>query len=267
MGEEKHKSVDTQDKTGSSGVTFRVPLPLLVLGVIVLLVTLGWAHYMGFMVGMGEDPKTKLENILSFGHPKVAPVKEPAPENEKKDIVKDGEPSDKDPVKEPKASEQENASPVHPFTRPTRSGLDAWGKNVQKTEEKTQEQKKGAVQDTSGRKDVVKNERVKKETDKKTPQKKEPEKKKEPGLEVIYQVATFPSQADADNFKKKWDKSGVFRVKKYGALYRVIVPFRGTTREAKAMKAKYPGIKQWMIISSQSLDGQKAPAKQGQPSR
>lgn len=224
----------TPEDREHKGQRTSVPAPILIVGAIVLLVTLGWAYFVGFLVGRGEDPQAKWESLLSFEKKEKPSI--PSQENPKKpeELLP--------PVQEPIKSETK--PDAHPFVRPSEQNRAAWEKNLR-------EQPKGSV------------ETKKPDPPQRQEKKPEPPQKQEPRYEVVYQVATFPSLQDAENFRKQWNGRGIeFRVQKLGKHYRVVANYKGTLRDARQMKAKFSGIKKWLVISSQKIEEGKTQGRQ-----
>ena len=216
---------------------FRIHLtmPILVIAGIILMVTLGWSFFMGFLVGRGEDPGTRLNSLPIFGggSKKEEPEKKPEPTPE---VVAETPKAEEEPEAE---APKEKPKPVHPFTRPQGASVGAWGNQPQEP----------------------------KNQPKKEQPKPEPEKKvdpNEPRYEVRYQVASFPREADAMTMSKQCRARGLnAQPQLFGKVYRVVITFRGTVKEAAAMKANSRGlgIKKWIIITSRSLNAPKTAPK------
>lgn len=212
-------------KKANGKVQFGLSSTMLVLVCIALLLTVGWAFYMGFLVGRGEDPGKKLENILhkeKVEEPKKQPVivQETAKQveiAEQKEEIKSAPPP------------KEEIKPVHPFTRPSDSGKNAWKENSRLAEQP----KKPAKEE----------------------QKKQPQSGQE-RYKVLYQLATYDNQSKGENLVKKCAQKGLKAyVKPFGKMFRVLLSFQGTEEQAKALKATLAsiGVKQCLILQSISV--------------
>ena len=223
-----------------------ISMPILVIGIVIVTLTLGWSFFMGFLVGRGADPGTRLNSLPIFGGGKVVAEQgakaKPAVLTEAKEKVEAAtpEPSSKDKDVEPK---EDVSKPVHPFTRPQGQSVAAWGNQPQVKDEPAKEAPKNTP------KEQVKEPEPKKKAD-----------SKEPRYEVRYQVASFSREVDAVNMSKQCRAKGLNASPQlFGKVYRVVISFRGTVTEANAMKAKARGlgIQKWIIITTKNLDAPK----------
>ncbi|MBO4334566.1 MAG: hypothetical protein J5846_01855 [Desulfovibrio sp.] len=126
----------TPEKTQAAPERFclRVTAPLLGLGSVLLILTLGWAFLTGFLVGRGENPGERLAILAPFAqenNPEPAQEKQVQPEAQK-EVASEQAPLP-EPQPEPAQLEvPKNQEPAaHPFTRPDASSMAAWGARTQ----------------------------------------------------------------------------------------------------------------------------------------
>ena len=234
MLEKLRRRAEVSEVAPKKRLALHVSMPLLVVGIIILAFTLGWAFFMGFLVGRGEDPGTRLNSLPIFGGKPPENVQKPPKEAPKKEP----EVPEAAVAKVPEET-KEPAKPVHPFTRPKDAGLNAWGNRHAKTEP-AKDASKDASKDVS--KDAAKG--AAKDAD-------------DQHFEIRYQVASFPNESDAQDLSKRCQARGLNAIaQRRGQVYRVVITHKGTRAEAMSLRGKVRGlgIKDWLVIYSQSLD-------------
>lgn len=173
--------------------------------VVVLLCVIGWAFFMGWMVGAGQNPQAGLERITGMGGESPG-----EPLSEESAPVAVAEPADEP---EEKGPEQ--------FARPSGEQLSAWPdsgvvpaeKSVQKTE-KPQPRRQPEARPSGAR------------------------------FDFSYQVAAFKSKQEADQLAQRLNKGGIrCSARKSGKVFLVLASLRGTDADARAMVAKLRGMK------------------------
>lgn len=204
----------------------------------ILAVAVGWSFFMGFMVGRGQNPETRVEQMTSMiskdtAAPKgKAPQQEPpapdaaataeaaegqnsaqAAENAAPAVAAAAQPGKPADAKGQKAAAQPAAQqapqgPAYPFSQPSGSSLAAWGIKPAAGQQAAQAQN-GA----------------------------QPAKpvaaKTGPQFDYVYQVAAFKSDEDADKLRTRLEGKGLHtRTQKNGKLVLVMVNMRGTEDDA-----------------------------------
>ena len=131
----QHRRTPEKPQAAPERFCLRVTAPLLGLGSVLLILTLGWAFLTGFLVGRGENPGERLAILTPFAqesNPEPAQEKQVQPEAQKEvpseQALEPEPPLQPAQVEVPK-DQQEPAA--HPFTRPDSSSMAAWGARTQ----------------------------------------------------------------------------------------------------------------------------------------
>lgn len=130
------RTVEKPQAVAPERFCLRVTAPVLALGGVLLILTLGWAFFTGFLVGRGENPGEKLAILAPFGQEEDVASKaeieeKPEPQKEVPETpVVEAKP-EVEQVQEAKPKVQERAA--HPFTRPDARSMAAWGVREQAT--------------------------------------------------------------------------------------------------------------------------------------
>lgn len=217
------------------GFSFTLP-PLAAGGVcIVMLACIGWAFFMGYMVGHGQNPGEEMRELTGIGRPD----KETMAEMDKamagsedaslRDKLADlgrqpvsGAPAapDEDAAAAPAAAPSASAAPVaapaakssHPFNKPSDNGLAAWG-NAPKGAARPAPEKAAA------------------------PARPQAATSGAPLYDFVFQVAAFRNVNDADRLRQRLEGQGLrTRGQKSGKLTLVMVHMRGTDLDAANLK-------------------------------
>lgn len=216
---------------------FSFTLPPLAAGAvcIVMLACIGWAFFMGYMVGHGQNPGEEMRELTGIGRPdretlaemdKAMAGSEDASLRDKlADLSQQpvgGAPAapDGDAVAVPAAAPNASAAPAaapaakssHPFNKPSGNGLAAWGNAP-----------KGAAQPASEKTTA--------------PAKPQAATNGVPLYDFVFQVAAFRNVDDADRLRQRLEGQGLrTRGQKSGKLTLVMVHMRGTDLDAANLK-------------------------------
>lgn len=174
---------------------------------VVLLCVIGWAFFMGWMVGAGQNPQASLEKITGMG----AESQDASPEPEESVAV----------AVAPEAAEEDGEKGPEQFARPSGEQLSAWPdagvvpaeKTVRKAE-KPQQRRQPEARASGAR------------------------------FDFSYQVAAFKTKQEADQLAQRLNKGGIrSSARKSGKVFLVLASLRGTDADARAMIAKLRGMK------------------------
>ena len=203
---------------------FSFTLPPLAAGAvcIVMLACIGWAFFMGYMVGHGQNPGEEMRELTGIGRPdretlaemdKAMAGSEDASLRDKlADLSRQpvgGAPAapDGDAAAAPAA-----AKSPYPFNKPSDNGLAAWGNAP-----------KGAAQPASEKTAA--------------PAKPQAATNGAPLYDFVFQVAAFRNVDDADRLRQRLEGQGLrTRGQKSGKLTLVMVHMRGTDLDAANLK-------------------------------
>ena len=217
----------------------------------ILAVAVGWSFFMGFMVGRGQNPETRVEqmtNLMSQDAPKAkpAPQEAPAPDPAAQPDTADAQnaapggdagqasgaaaPQQGKPGQDPKgqkAAAQGQQAPqgqqgapaqAYPFSQPSGNSLAAWGI------------KPSANQNAQGQA-AQNNAQSGAQAAKPAPVKTDPQ------FDYVFQVAAFKSDEDADKLRTSLEGKGLrTRTQKSGKLMLVMVNMRGSEDDALALR-------------------------------
>lgn len=220
---------------------------LALLGVI-LAVAVGWSFFMGFMVGRGQNPETRVEqmtSMISKDAPKAksapeapapdasapaaqgetADAQNPAPGAEENQATPAGAPQPGKPGQDQKGQKaaaqppqgkqgQQSPQGAYPFAQPSGNSLAAWGI------------KPGANQNAQDQ-GTQANAQTGAQAAKPAPAKTGPQ------FDYVYQVAAFKSDEDANKLRTRLEGKGLrTRTQKNGKLVLVMISIRGTEDDA-----------------------------------
>ena len=216
----------------------------------ILAVAVGWSFFMGFMVGRGQNPETRVEQMTSMiskdapaAKGKAAQQEAPAPdaaataetaEGQNTAPVAEnaasaaaapaqpGKPADakgqKAPgqAQQPQQGQQPPQAPAYPFSQPSPNSMAAWGIKPGANQQGAQAQAgvlNGAPNGAQAAKPAP--------------------AKTGPQFDYVYQVAAFKTDEDADKLRTRLEGKGLHtRTQKNGKLVLVLVNMRGTEDEA-----------------------------------
>lgn len=243
------KSVVSQPSGEKRRFVIRLSGPMLALLGAILAVAVGWSFFMGFMVGRGQNPETRVEqmtSMISKDAPKAKPAPEapapdaaapaetadaqiPAPGAEENQAAPAGAPQPGKPGQDQKGQKaaaqapqgkqgQQSPQGAYPFAQPSGNSLAAWGI------------KPGANQNAQGQgaqTGAQANAQSGAQAAKPAPAKTGPQ------FDYVYQVAAFKSDEDADKLRTRLEGKGLrTRTQKNGKLVLVMVSIRGTEDDA-----------------------------------
>lgn len=207
---------------------------------VMLTAIVGWAFYMGFMVGKGAQPGDEVARMARMagigGDPKAdegeakpqknaeADAKSPASDGSTESPAQPltpAAPSAATNPQGPAAAEPNPEQPApdapHPFARPSGAGMAAWGGAAQGPPQAGQpkDEKKPAPAQASG-----------------------------PRFDFVYQAAAFKRKSEADALCAKLEAKGVrTRQQKSGAVILVQILLRGTSEDAAALEDTLQGLR------------------------
>jgi len=215
----------------------------------ILAVAVGWSFFMGFMVGRGQNPETRVEQMTGMlGGPSASAKSAPAPANAPGAANAPGQDAPAQPgaagadgQQPPQAAEkapdgapaaqpqqdqaaQKPAAPAYPFAHPTGNSLAAWG--IKPGQQGAQQgQPAGQTTDQAGQASPAR------------PQAQQPKASTGPAFDFVYQVAAFKAADDADKLRTTLEGKGLrTRTKKSGKLTLVMVSMRGTEDDAYRLR-------------------------------
>ena len=236
------KSVVSQPSGEKRRFVIRLSGPMLALLGVILAVAVGWSFFMGFMVGRGQNPETRVEqmtSMISKDAPKAksapeaqgetADAQNPAPGAEENQATPAGAPQPGKPGQDQKGQKaaaqppqgkqgQQSPQGAYPFAQPSGNSLAAWGI------------KPGAnqnAQDQGAQTGALANAQSGAQAAKPAPAKTGPQ------FDYVYQVAAFKSDEDANKLRTRLEGKGLrTRTQKNGKLVLVMVSIRGTEDDA-----------------------------------
>lgn len=196
---------------------FSFTLPPLAAGAIciVMLACIGWAFFMGYMVGHGQNPGEEMRELTGIGRPDRETLAEMdkamagSEDASLRDKLADlgQQPVGGAPAAAPAAKNS------HPFNKPSGNGLAAWGNAP-----------KGAAQ-PAPEKTAAPATRPQAATN------------AAPLYDFVFQVAAFRNVDDADRLRQRLEGQGLrTRGQKSGKLTLVMVHMRGTDLDAANLK-------------------------------
>lgn len=234
------KSAALQPNGEKRRFAIRLSGPMAALLGTILVVAVGWSFFMGFMVGRGQNPETRVEQMTSMiskdaptAKGKAAQQEAPAPDAaataENADgqhatpvaenappaaaaPAQPGKPADAKGQKATGQPQQGQQASAYPFAQPSGNSLAAWGI------------KPGANQQGAQAQAAAPNGAQ--------PAKPAPAKTG-PLFDYVYQVAAFKTDEDADKLRTRLEGKGLHtRTQKNGKLVLVLVNMRGTEDDA-----------------------------------
>ena len=191
---------------------FSFTLPPLAAGAvcIVMLACIGWAFFMGYMVGHGQNPGEEMRELTGIGRPDretLAEMDKAMAGSEDAGLRDKLADLSRQPVGGAPA-----AKSSYPFNKPSDNGLAAWGNAP-----------KGAAQPASEKTAA--------------PAKPQAATNGAPLYDFVFQVAAFRNVDDADRLRQRLEGQGLrTRGQKSGKLTLVMVHMRGTDLDAANLK-------------------------------
>lgn len=251
--------------------TLRLSVPMVSLLGLVLMAAVGWSFFMGFMVGRGQNPEQRVEqmtglqldgqgrqNGLRGQHaPQAAEVVDPAvsgalagtgteaaanaasaqPAGTPAAAGQTGHPPSAAETGTPAGNQEAGAGTDYPFERPSGESLAAWG--IKQPRPGAQSSEQAAAQAAPNARNAV------------TPNT-APGQGKAPGTTVaqeqlydyVFQVAAFKGEDDADRLRKRLEGRGLrTRLQKSGKVQLVMVNLRGTELDAANLREELKRMK------------------------
>lgn len=204
---------------------FSFTLPPLAAGAvcIVMLACIGWAFFMGYMVGHGQNPGEEMRELTGIGRPDretLAEMDKAMAGSEDAGLRDKLADLSRQPVGGAPAAANASAAPAaapaakspYPFNKPSDNGLAAWGNAP-----------KGAAQPASEKTAA--------------PAKPQAATNGAPLYDFVFQVAAFRNVDDADRLRQRLEGQGLrTRGQKSGKLTLVMVHMRGTNLDAANLK-------------------------------
>ena len=204
---------------------FSFTLPPLAAGAvcIVMLACIGWAFFMGYMVGHGQNPGEEMRELTGIGRPDretLAEMDKAMAGSEDAGLRDKLADLSRQPVGGAPAAANAPAAPAaapaakspYPFNKPSDNGLAAWGNAP-----------KGAAQPASEKTAA--------------PAKPQAATNGAPLYDFVFQVAAFRNVDDADRLRQRLEGQGLrTRGQKSGKLTLVMVHMRGTDLDAANLK-------------------------------
>lgn len=221
---------------------------------LVLVAAVGWAFFMGFMVGRGQNPEKSVEQMTGMLRDEQAQPAAPAPQTapaapgaqsaptaqperaeqpEQAGSAAEVPASPADAAHATQAQQSPQAAPqegsAFPFSRPQGAGLAAWGINPATPAP-------GAAAAPSSppqgqRADPRQAQRA-------------PAAQAEPLFDYSFQVAAFKDKADADKLRARLESKGLrSRQQKSGKVLLVLVNLRGTELDAANLREELQRMK------------------------
>lgn len=204
---------------------FSFTLPPLAAGAvcIVMLACIGWAFFMGYMVGHGQNPGEEMRELTGIDRPDretLAEMDKAMAGSEDAGLRDKLADLSRQPVGGAPAAANASAAPAaapaakspYPFNKPSDNGLAAWGNAP-----------KGAAQPASEKTAA--------------PAKPQAATNGAPLYDFVFQVAAFRNVDDADRLRQRLEGQGLrTRGQKSGKLTLVMVHMRGTDLDAANLK-------------------------------
>lgn len=236
--------------------TLRLSAPMATVLGVVLMAAVGWSFFMGFMVGRGQNPEQRVEQMTGLQRDKQtqqAPQGGPDTQNPPSATL----PAAADPAAtaqngqgaqgadantsgaQTAAGPEASAAPsgpeaagaadasAYPFERPSGGSLAAWGIKQPQAGGQVGAQ---AAQKPSNAQAAA--------------QAQKPAVPQAPMFDFVYQVAAFRSVDDADRLRKKLEERGIrSRLQKSGKVQLVMVSLRGTELDAANLREELGRMK------------------------
>ncbi|MBB5143275.1 SPOR domain-containing protein [Desulfovibrio intestinalis] len=240
--------------------TLRLSAPMATVLGVVLMAAVGWSFFMGFMVGRGQNPEQRVEQMTGLQRDKQtqqAPQGGPDTQNppsatppaatdlaataqngqgaQGADANTAGAQTAAGPEASAAPSGPEAAGAAdesaYPFERPSGSSLAAWGIKQPQAGAQAGGQASGqAAQKPASAQAAA--------------QAQKPTAPQAPMFDFVYQVAAFKNVDDADRLRKKLEERGIrSRLQKSGKVQLVMVSLRGTEVDAANLREELGRMK------------------------
>lgn len=252
----RQKTAASPAASDKKRLILRLSAPMATLLGLILMAAVGWSFFMGFMVGRGQNPEQRVEQMTGLQLDKQAqqtaqggvdapntPVAAAAgdqsdaaapkgQEAHAPDGVAAGPQAAAAPAAPPAAEAGSPANPsAYPFDRPSASSLAAWG--IKPSQAGAQPGAQPGAQAAS-----------KAPATQASAQAQKPAAPQAPQYDFVFQVAAFKSADDADKLRKKLEERGIrTRLEKSGKVQLVMVNLRGTDLDATNLREELGRMK------------------------
>ncbi|SCM74016.1 SPOR domain-containing protein [Desulfovibrio sp. 86] len=252
----RQKTAASPAASDKKRLILRLSAPMATLLGLILMAAVGWSFFMGFMVGRGQNPEQRVEQMTGLQLDKqaqqtaqggvdapntpiaaaagdqsdaAAPKGQEAPAP---DGVAAGPQAAAVPAAPPAAEASSPANPsAYPFDRPSASSLAAWG--IKPSQAGAQPGAQPGAQAAS-----------KAPATQASAQAQKPAAPQAPQYDFVFQVAAFKSADDADKLRKKLEERGIrTRLEKSGKVQLVMVNLRGTDLDATNLREELGRMK------------------------
>ena len=256
----RQKTAASPAASDKKRLVLRLSPPMATLLGLILMAAVGWSFFMGFMVGRGQNPEQRVEQMTGLQLDKQAPQAaqggvdasntpvaaaagagpDAAAPKGQEAPAPDGAavgPQAAAPAAPAAPSAAEAASPAnpsaYPFERPSANSLAAWG--IKPSQAGAQA---GAQ---TGAQAAPKAPATQAQA---SAQAQKPAASQAPQYDFIFQVAAFKSADDADKLRKKLEERGIrTRLEKSGKVQLVMVSLRGSELDASNLREELGRMK------------------------
>ena len=260
----RQKTAASPAASDKKRLVLRLSAPMATLLGLILMAAVGWSFFMGFMVGRGQNPEQRVEQMTGLQLDKQAPQaaqggvdapKTPvaaaagagsdaaAPKGQEAPAP-DGAatgPQAAAPAAPAAPAAAEAASPAntsaYPFDRPSANSLAAWhgGKSPQGGAQA------GAQPGAQAGAQAAKTPATQAQA---SAQAQKPAAPQAPQFDFVFQVAAFKSADDADKLRKRLEERGIrTRLEKSGKVQLVMVNLRGSDLDASNLREELGRMK------------------------
>lgn len=252
----RQKTAASPAASDKKRLILRLSAPMATLLGLILMAAVGWSFFMGFMVGRGQNPEQRVEQMTGLQLDKQAPQAaqggadapntptataagaEPdaaahkGQEAPPPDGIAAG-PQAAAPAAAAAPSAPEAASPAnpsaYPFDRPSANSLAAWG--IKPSQGGAQAGAQAAPKTPATQAQA-------------SAQAQKPAAPQAPQYDFVFQVAAFKSTDDADKLRKNLEERGIrTRLQKSGKVQLVMVNMRGTDIDANNLREELARMK------------------------
>ncbi|MDE7241936.1 SPOR domain-containing protein, partial [Desulfovibrio sp.] len=232
----------------------------------------GWAFFMGYLVGRGEHPRRGVESVAGLilpqgpggapgrraplpgeealpparqgGGPAVAPEAAPEPPGgAQASAAPDAPPAAQGPSPAPapepvaEAAAAQPSAPAYPFTRPQGEGLAAWGITPEAAPQAAPANPQAATTRQPGR------EAPARATQAAPTKPAQPARPAEPRFDYVFQAAAFKGPVDAERLRGRLEAAGLrAKVRPSGKVRLVVVSLRGSAEDARRVRGTLAGM-------------------------
>ena len=260
----RQKTAASPAASDKKRLVLRLSPPMATLLGLILMAAVGWSFFMGFMVGRGQNPEQRVEQMTGLQLDKQAPQAaqggvdasntpvaaaagagpDAAAPKGQEAPAPDGAatgPQAAAPAAPAAPSAAEAASPAnpsaYPFDRPSANSLAAWhgGKSPQGGAQA------GAQPGAQAGAQAAKTPATQAQA---SAQAQKPAAPQAPQFDFVFQVAAFKSADDADKLRKRLEERGIrTRLEKSGKVQLVMVNLRGSDLDASNLREELGRMK------------------------